>query len=320
MMRTIYLLLAILFAVMLFNCGGKKEEEKKKEQQATQSDSLEPVKLIGIGRIEPKAKIASLYSDVTGVVDDLRIKAGDTVKKDQVIIVLTHKVEGAQLEQAQSKLATQAAQIEANEASYKSLQTRADNYKTVYERTKKIYDGGAETKQNLDNAQTDYQTALQNATQAQRIWSSSKDRLKELKADVDFYQVQYDRRFIKAPEDGTILTLDIRIGELIGQNTSFATFAPAGPTIAVCEIDELFAEKVKLGQWAYIRPQGMADTVAEGKVYFAAPSLTKKSLFSDQAGDLEDRRVREVRILLDDKNKNVLLGSRVECVIPITNK
>ena len=318
-MRKIFLLLIILIAVMLFNCGGKKEEEKK-VQQATVPDSLQPEKLICIGRIEPEDKIASLYSDVTGVVDDLKIKAGDTVKNNQSIIVLTHLVEGAQLEQAKSKLATQVAQIEANEASYKSLQTRADNYKTIYERTKKIYDGGAETKQNLDNAQTDYQTAQENANQTKRVWVSSQDRLKELKADVDYYQVQYDRRFIKAPEDGTILTLDIKVGELIGQNTSYATFAPAGNTIAVCEIDELFADKVKVGQWAYIRPQGMTDTVAEGKVYFAAPSLTKKSLFSDQAGDLEDRRVREIRILLDDKNKDVLLGSRVECVIPLTNK
>ncbi len=316
-MKKIFLLLATLAAVTLFNCGGKKEKEEKK-QEAALPDSLQPQKLVGIGRIEPEAKIASLYSDVSGVVDSLYINAGDTVKNNQVIISLTHDVESAQLGQAKSKLATQVAQIAANEASYKSLQARADNYKSIYDRTKKIYEGAAETKQNLDNAQTDYQTAQQNADQSKKIWLSSQDRLKELKADVEYYQVMYTRRFIKAPEAGTILTLDVKVGEQISQSASFATFAPAGNTIAVCEIDELFADKVKIGQWAYIRPQGMMDTIAEGKVYFAAPALTKKSLFSDQSSDLEDRRVREIRILLADKNKEVLLGSRVECVIPLT--
>jgi hypothetical protein len=51
-------------------------------------------------------------------------------------------------------------------------------------------------------------------------------------------------------------------------------------------------------------------------VVLASPYLRKKSLFADKAGDLEDRRVREVRVQLDQPEK-VLLGARVECVIEI---
>ena len=83
-MKKIFLLLAILTAVTLFNCGGKKEKEEKKEEIAL-PDSLQPQKLVGIGRIEPEAKIASLYSDVSGVVDSLYINAGDTVKNLSLI-------------------------------------------------------------------------------------------------------------------------------------------------------------------------------------------------------------------------------------------
>jgi len=53
-----------------------------------------------------------------------------------------------------------------------------------------------------------------------------------------------------------------------------------------------------------------------GKVILAAPYLRKKSLFSDKVDNLEDRRVREVRVQLDS-TETLLIGSRVECIIEL---
>jgi hypothetical protein len=91
-------------------------------------------------------------------------------------------------------------------------------------------------------------------------------------------------------------------------------FAPVGPVMAITEIDELFADKVKEGQIAEIRLQGDTVIIGSGKVILAAPYLRKKSLFSDKADNLEDRRVREVRVQLDSSTR-ILIGSRVECII-----
>jgi hypothetical protein len=86
--------------------------------------------------------------------------------------------------------------------------------------------------------------------------------------------------------------------------------------VAVTEIDELFALNVKLGQKAIIRPQGSDERLTTGTVILASPYLRKKSLFSDNAANLEDRRVREVRVQLDDPSK-VIIGARVECIITV---
>jgi hypothetical protein len=51
-------------------------------------------------------------------------------------------------------------------------------------------------------------------------------------------------------------------------------------------------------------------------VIFTSPYLKKKSLFADKADNLEDRRVREVRVELSPKSQ-VLIGSRLECVIEL---
>ena len=120
-----------------------------------------------------------------------------------------------------------------------------------------------------------------------------------------------------APVAGKILVLPIKIGEYVGVETQIAEFAPAGAYIAKTEVDELFADRVQLGQKAFILSQSTGDTLATGKVSFAAEYLKAKSLFKDQNTEQEDRRVREVHIRLDEKgdSKKPLIGSRVDCLI-----
>jgi len=121
---------------------------------------------------------------------------------------------------------------------------------------------------------------------------------------------------VKAPTNGTLLSLDAKVGQFLANNQSIGDFAPAGPLVAVTEVDELFALNVKVGQKASIRPQGSRDVLTTGTVVLASPYLRRKSLFSDNAANLEDRRVREVRVQLDDPTK-VIIGARVECVITV---
>jgi hypothetical protein len=52
---------------------------------------------------------------------------------------------------------------------------------------------------------------------------------------------------------------------------------------------------------------------------YLSPYLKKKSLFSDDSANMEDRRVREVRIRLTGA-ANLLINSRVEAVIDLSTK
>jgi hypothetical protein len=132
-------------------------------------------------------------------------------------------------------------------------------------------------------------------------------------------RAEYERKFIKAPTDGQLLSLDITLGSLVTPQKSIGTFAPESPLSAWCEIDELYADKVKIGQKAYVRYQGTKDPLVFGIVSFAGPYLRRKSIFYEEVGDLQDRRVREVRITLESE-ASLLFGSRVECVILLKDK
>ncbi len=99
---------------------------------------------------------------------------------------------------------------------------------------------------------------------------------------------------------------------------SFGQITPKGKMIAICEIDESNAGIVFVGQKGWIRNVGSADTLSTGTVYFAASFLKKKSLFTDQSGEKEDRRVRTIKMMLDNPNQ-LLINARVECVLDIAN-
>ncbi len=306
--------LSVIFSavILLWSCGKK---EEKKEQVAI-PDTLNVVQVVGLASIEPVQRVLPLTSEVNGLVANIFHNSGEEVKKGEVIAELEHNVETAQVQQAASKIATQRSAIEAQKATKASLQIKLDNARTTTERNQRLLQGNAVTQQVYDDSKTAYESQQQDLATAEANIRQQENKLKELQSDLNYYNSLLERKIVRAPLNGKILNLDLKLGSVVNSNTSFGDFAPEGAYMAVTEIDELFANKVALEQAAYIREQGGTDTITTGKVIFISPYLKKKSLFSDRPDNLEDRRVREVRVELTDKSK-VLIGSRLECVINI---
>lgn len=299
--------------LLLASCGGKSKEE----QRAADSLANQPLnvsQIIGVALIEPKAHIVSLYAETGGIVKHIHHDINEEVKAGDVIVELVSDVEQAQLNQAQSKLATQRALISATQSQYNSIRIKSENAKTNFDRNTNLFQSGGITKQALDDSRFANESLQADLGSAQANINQQQSRLKELTADINYYQKLLDRKKVKALVNGKILSMDVKIGNNISSNQTVCDFAPEGPLMAVTEVDELFADKVKEGMKTYIRPQGKTDTLGTGTIYLTSPYLRKKSLFSDGAANMEDRRVREVRVLLDSGSK-ALIGSRVECVI-----
>jgi multidrug resistance efflux pump len=185
------------------------------------------------------------------------------------------------------------------------------------QRLKRLLGKGAETQQVVDNAITSLESLEANIQRLQAGVEVSKSKLAEIKVALNLAQTERDQKIIKSPVSGKILEVSTNIGSSLDTRQSFAQINPQGKTIAVCEIDELFADKVVVGQKAWIRNLGSQDTLSTGLVSFTSSFLKKKSLFTDQAGEKEDRRVREIKILIDQPEK-LLINARVECVIELT--
>jgi multidrug resistance efflux pump len=159
---------------------------------------------------------------------------------------------------------------------------------------------------------------LKEIERLQAAMRSAESKLNEISTDAKVASVDIERRMVKAPADGIILTMDLTEGSAGTTEKPLFDFAPISPLTVLCEVDEMWVNKLKLEQKAIIRTQGMDDKLGEGEVIYLSPYLKKKSLFSDDSGNMEDRRVREVRVRLSS-NANLLINSRVEVVIDLLN-
>lgn len=318
MYKTSSFLLLVLFAAVFTSCGGKKDNTTDKA--ASQPDSLRTranvSEVLGIAVVEPFERIINLSAEQSGYIREVRVHVGDKVKKGQLLLTLDAGIENAQLNQANSKLSTQSEAISAARENLKLLQVKLDKARADLARDEALFRGNALTKQQLDNTRALLPDLEQQIRVQEAIVKQQEGRARELRADVGYYQTVADQKSVRTPMDGIILSIDARTGQYLDSKSGFAEFAPVGPIMAITEIDEMFADRIQLGQTAYIRPQGSSEVLARGKVVLMSPYLRKKSLFSDNTSDPEDRRVREVRVQLDDPD-GVLIGSRVECIIQL---
>lgn len=307
----------LLFALIALAACGAKDEPKEAAGPVTYQGAPEQVsEVIGIGKVEPELELIQLATNDGGVVTRVHAREGDAVRAGMVILELENSVAAAKLPLVRARLATQQAQVNADQKAVAEAETQLANLQRTLTRNEKLYADAAETQENLQNAES--AVRLQKAA-IERLRANvqvGRNRLDEIRNDLTIANRELALKVVKAPVAGKILSITATPGSAVAPQTAFAELAPDGNTIVRCEIDELFADRVKEGQQASIRQIGAGKVLATGKVTYTAPLLKKKSLFSETAGEKEDRRVREVKILLNDAN-NLLLNSRVECVIAI---
>ncbi len=300
---------------LLSSCSNNEAKDKAAADKLKAASTVTQV--VGIGKIEPESDIIQLSSAVSGIVQKILKKENDSVAAGSAILELDHQVEDAKVRQLSSQVSTQADQIKADEASIEEFAAKYSNALSEVQRLQQLLARGAETQQAVDDANTNLRSFQSNMKRLQADVAVSKSKLLEAKAGLQLAEAERDQKIIRSPVTGKILEISALIGGAIDTRQSFVQISPVSKTIAVCEIDELYADKVAVGQRAWVRNVGSLDTLSAGTVYFAFSFLKKKSLFTDQSGEKEDRRVRTVKIMLDTPDR-LLLNARVECVIDIS--
>lgn len=305
----------LLSMTIISSCTDKEAKEKNIADNI--KDSMTVNQVVGIGKIEPENEIIQLSSPVNGIVQKILKKENDSVSIGTPILELNHEIEDGKARQLAGEVKTQANQIMVDEASVGEYKAKYYNAVTEVQRLQRLLAKGAETQQVVDNATSNMKSFQSNFEKLQANVAVSKSKLMQSKAALQVAQIEREQKIIKSPVNGKILEISTLIGGSIDTRQSFVQISPEGRTIAVCEVDELYADKVSIGQKAWIRNVGSQDTLSTGIVYQALSFLKKKSLFTDQSGEKEDRRVRTIKIMLNQPDK-LLLNARVECVIDIS--
>ncbi len=313
-------LLAFITFLLISACGSGSDQPAGEAETAARADSLKnapldiPDEVLGIAVIEPAGRIVKVAAESNGIAREVRVRVGEPVKKNEVIVLLDDELETAQIRQANAKIGAQQESVAAARADAEVLRVQLRKAQADADRNLALQQGNALTQKELDDSRAAVDNLQAQIKAKEAAIRQQQSRIAELQADATYYQTLKNKKMVLAPAAGAFLTVDIKPGEFLGENSLIGEFAPEGDIIALTEIDELFADQIQVGQKAAIRLQGRSEILTTGTVVLAPPYLRKKSLFSDGADNLEDRRVREVRVLLDDPSK-VLIGARVECLI-----
>jgi RND family efflux transporter MFP subunit len=197
---------------------------------------------------------ASVSSKGTGVLVYLGVVEGDKVKKGQIIARLDDRDIVAQLDEAKSSLQL-----------YKAQMNEVENN---YNREKELFNRGLSAQQSLDQAESVYKTLLANIDIAE--------------ARIRAAEVALENMIIRAPFDGTVLTKNAEVGEIVAPFGASTTSRAAVVTIAdmnslmvETDVSESNIEKIKQDLDCEIVLDANPGKSYQGYVYKIVPTADR---------------------------------------------
>lgn len=252
----VYAIIAIIIiATGYFVVGSftKSAIEVKLNTVVKQSPAKSNAVLTASGYVVAQRK-ASVSSKGTGVLVYLGVVEGDKVKSGQIIARLDDRDIVAQLDQAKSNLQLYKAQLKETENNYN--------------REKELFDRGLSSQQDLDQAEANYKSLLANIDIAQ--------------AGIRAAEVALENMIIRAPFDGTVLTKNAEVGEIVAPFGASTTSRAAVVTIAdmnslmvETDVSESNIEKIKQDLDCEIALDAYPDKSYQGYVFKIVPTADR---------------------------------------------
>lgn len=227
--------------------------EVKLTTAAMQSPSQTNASLTASGYVVAQRK-ASVASKGTGRLVYLGVVEGDRVSKDQILGRLEDSDIRAQLEEAEANL--RLAEADYNDA------------KNSYNRETELLKTGATTQMAVDAAQARYNRVLASIEVA--------------KANVNSAKVALENTLIRAPFDGTVLTKNAEVGEIVAPLGASTTSRGAIVTMAdmkslqvEADVSESYIERIRTGQDCSIILDAYPQVSYEGFVDKIVPTADR---------------------------------------------
>jgi len=191
------------------------------------------------GQLVPGEQV-DLSAPVAGQVSEVLVQAGDLVQKGDLLGRLDPAIAEAALAQA--------------EATLRSAKVDAEAARRENERAQAL-------------AST---VSAQNRDSARFAVESAEARVAQLAAALEQARQQLAQTEIRAPIDGTVLTVDAELGEVVASTTSLFSIGDLARPLIETDVDEIYGARIRVGLAARVAPVGSQDGQA-ATVSFVAP-------------------------------------------------
>jgi HlyD family secretion protein len=328
---TTVLVLLVLGTVVTKATSSSTKIDPTKIANVDQGDLAKSV--VATGKVQPITKV-EVKSKASGIVKKLLVDAGDRVKQGQILAELDKEELQAQVRGDEAQLSAAEANLHASEADVERSKVDAEGVdvptlQRAYERAKTMATQGVVSASALDDAQRNYEMAVNKRELARAQLTINQAKVKQARAQVTQYhaslsrsQEQLNYATVVAPIDGLILSRDVEVGDAVSSILVLGSSATLVMTLGDMKqvyvdgkVDESDIGKVYLGQPARIKVESFKDKSFSGKVTKIAPMGVEKDnvttfqvrvSIDNSGGELKALMTANAEIILEEHH-NVLI-------------
>ena len=290
--------------------------------------------VVATGKIQPLSKV-EVKSKASGIVKKLYVDYGDRVKTGQLLAELDKVQLEASLRAAQANYQAAQAAKDSAEATLERNKVDAEGpdvpfLKLNMERAEQMFKDGVMSKSLVEDAEKNYQLALNKQVSAQRNLAVSRAEIakavaQEAQAKAALENAEEDLRnsTIISPIDGLVLSRDVNVGDAVSsilvlgsQATLIMTLGDVSEVYVQGKVDEADIGKVYMGQPARIVVESFKDKKFIGKVTKISPLGKEKDnvttfevrvSISNPTGELKANMSANAEIVLEEKKSVVMV-------------
>ncbi len=310
-------LLVLLTILSKAGVFGKDEGKKVTAEKVQKRTIIEVVN--ASGKIYPEIEV-KVSPEISGIITELNVLEGDTVKKGQVLARIDADQYNIQRSQAAGGVAQSQAQVNASQANVSNSQAALDALNAQqeqnqrnYDRLKQLFEEKVISRSELEvaeaslrSAKANYNAALQGIKGGSANVQSARAGVQQSQATLQRANKDLSRTIITAPTDGVVSLLNVKKGESVSGNsfnvgTEILRIADMQKIEVRVDVGENDIPKVKLGDSALIEVDAYTGRKFKGLVTQIASSnngAAAQNALSNVSSDVTQYKVY-IRILAE---------------------
>jgi len=266
-----------------------------------------------------------VFSPVNGLIQNIFVKEGDTVKKNDAIIEV--KSETAKLNIENAKLTLENSEVTANmdklneaKTNILFLKSKLKNDSLLLGRQRDLWDKNIGTRNELEQRELAYKNDVASYTSAVYRYNDLYKQLNftsaQSKNNLQINKTIANDFIIKSRINGKVYSLAKEDGEMVTTQSPIAVIGGTGNFILELEVDEYDIEKIKPGQKVMITMDSYKNKIFEATVTRIIPFMndrtkcfTIEATFNTKPPVLYPNLTVEANILIQSKENVITIPS-----------
>ena len=308
-------LIVVMLMVIFVGCSDKTNEldetQETENYTPVEVDNAEISNIENVvninGKVAAKEEV-SIIPKAMGTVTKVNVDLGDNVEVGTVLfnieqqdIALTVDQASNGVDLAQKSVAQAENGLETARTNYELNKEKIENAQLNLERTRALYEEGAVSKAQLEQAELsasdkNLDVLLSQVTQAEIGYQQSQNQLKQAQISYEQAVNGLSNTVVEAPMKGVVSSLNVKQGQIVGSGQVAATIVDMDTVYVQISVVENVVNKIKEGQEAEISVPAVFDGYIKSTIGYISPTADPMN------------KLYTVRLYLDNKEYGIRPG------------